>query len=135
MNSKPLIKNLQVSKIPLLDHLEEWDEADEEEFSKISIVNEVTFNVTTDKYIFKVEVNLLESDTYAIHVYDITNLKENENIYNTEVEVACTDIDSSGNFFDSFSVYPLNNSTDEQKEVEDIIIDTLVGKDGVIIEF
>ena len=133
--NKPTVENLQVSKIPLLDHLEEYDEADEEEFSKISIVDEVTFNVKTDKYLFKVEVNLLESDTYAIHVYDISNLKENENIYNTEVEVACTDIDSSGNFYDSFTVYPLNNYTDRQGEVEKVILDTLFDKDGVIVEF
>ena len=132
--NKPVVTNLQVSKIPLLDHLEEYDEADKEEFSKINIVNEVTFNVKTNKYLFKVDVCLLEgSDTYAIHVYDTTALKDDKDIWDTEV--ACTDIDSSGNFFDSFSVYPLNNYTDEQKEVEELILDTLVGKNGVIVEF
>ena len=126
---KPVVTNLQVSKIPLLDHLEEYDEADEEEFSKISIVDEVTFNVTTDKYIFKVEAYLVESDTYALNVDDITN---NEECHREDTDFY---IDSSGNFYDNFTVYPLNNNTDRQEEVEKVILDTLFGKDGVIVEF
>lgn len=127
--NKPTVENLQVSKIPLLSHLEEWDEADEEEFSKTEIVDEVTFNVKTDKYIFKVEAYLVESDTYALNVDDITN-NEEYNREDTDVY-----IDSSGNFYDNFTVYPIDNNTDRQEEVEKVILDTLFGKDGVIIAF
>ena len=131
-NNKPVVENLQVSKIPLLNHLEEWDEADEEEFSKINIVDEVTFNITTDKYIFKVEAYLVDSDTYALNVDDITNLKKGEKCHRVDTD---TYADSAGNFYEDFSVYPSNNYTDRQEEVEELIIDTLFGENGVIVAF
>ena len=131
--NKPVVTNLQVSKIPLLSHLEEYDEADKEEFSKINIVDEVTFNVKTNKYIFKVEAYLVDSDTYALNVDDITNLKEGEKYNRVDTDFY---VDSAGNFYEDFSVYPLNNNTDRQIEVEELIIDTLFNKEhGVIVAF
>ena len=131
-----LIKKEETS---LLDHLEEWEEDEEETLKNTKILDEAEFIVTKDNLKFLVNISLCDSDIYTLTVYDRThkdNIKDIKTHAET-TEVACVTVDSCGNFYDRFTIYPLGDIflKNRQKEVEDEIIDTLFGENGLVKEF
>lgn len=131
-----LIKKEETS---LLNHLEEWEEDEEETLRNTKILDEAEFIVTKDNLKFLVNISLCDSDIYTLTVYDRTHEDNATNLksYAETTEVACVTVDSCGNFYDRFTIYPLGDIflNNRQKEVEDEIINTLFGEKGIIIPF
>ena len=133
------VELINKEEISLLDHLEEWEEWEEETLRNTKILDEAEFIVTKDNLKFLVNISLCDSDIYTLIVYDRSNHADITNIksYGELTEVAQVTVDSCGNFYDRFTIYPLGDIflNNRQKEVEDEIIDTLFGENGLVKEF
>lgn len=130
------VELIKKEEISLLDHLEEWEEDEEETLKDVKVLDEAEFIVTEDNLKFLVNVSLCNSDTYTVTVYDVTHAKDIKDKYGLR-EVACVSIDSCGNFYDSFEIYALGDIllNNRQEKVEEEIINTLFGENGIIIPF
>lgn len=133
------VELINKEEISLLDHLEEWEEWEEETLRNTKILDEAEFIVTKDNLKFLVNISLCDNDIYTLIVYDRSNHADITNIksYGELTEVAQVTVDSCGNFYDRFTIYPLGDIflNNRQKEVEDEIIDTLFGENGLVKEF
>ena len=131
-----LIKKEETS---LLDLLNEWEEDEKETLRNTKVLNEAEFIVTKDDLKFLVNISLCESDVYTLTVYDRTHKDSIKDIktHAETTEITCVTVDSCGNFYDRFTIYPLGDIflNNRQKEVEDEIIDTLFGENGLVKEF
>lgn len=147
------IELIKKEEISLLDHLDEWeedeeetlkntkvlDEDEEETLRNTKVLDEAEFIVTKDNLKFLVNISLCESDIYTLTVYDRSNHADITNIksYGELTEVAQVTVDSCGNLYDRFTIYPLGDVllNNRQKEVEDEIMETLFGENGLVKEF
>lgn len=131
-----LVKKEETS---LLDLLNEWEEDEEETLRNTKVLDEAEFIVTKDDLKFLVNISLCECDIYTLTVYDRSNHADITNIksYGELTEVAQVTVDSCGNLYDRFTIYPLGDilQNNRQKEVEDEIMNTLFGENGLVKEF
>lgn len=118
-NKEIAIDILEISHITV-----ELEEGTEE------VTDEVKFKVCTKEKPYYVECYALdveESDSYVIRVYDNERGLGNS-LLSGDCQIAVSDVDSTGSMYD-------NGLQLEDKEVEEAIMETLFGKDGIIVPF